>query len=129
MTQTTRILYCYAGGRWCSCGNDAKLIEDETPIDDEIQPIETFVESESATDFKSFEALHNTVSTSTTNCFAPMFRQKLDICMMNRDDHLRRLSETLTNWHWMPSVKNSCLCDKWLCMTCSNNQGWTLFFD
>jgi hypothetical protein len=27
----------------------------------EIQPIETFVESESATNFKDFEALHNTV--------------------------------------------------------------------
>ena len=27
-------------------------------IDDEIQPIETFVECESATDFKGFEALH-----------------------------------------------------------------------
>ena len=26
----------------------------------EIQPLETFVESESATDFKGFEALHNT---------------------------------------------------------------------
>ena len=35
--------------------------EEEQPIDDEIQPIETFVESESATDFKGFEALHNTV--------------------------------------------------------------------
>ncbi len=36
-------------------------IEEESPIDDEIQPIETFVESESATDFKGFEALHNIV--------------------------------------------------------------------
>ena len=36
-------------------------IEDEPPIDDKIQPIETFVESESATNFKGFVALHNTV--------------------------------------------------------------------
>ena len=36
-------------------------IEEESPIDDEIQPIETFVESKSATDFKGFEALHNIV--------------------------------------------------------------------
>ncbi len=36
-------------------------IEEEPPIDDKIQPIETFVESESATDFKGFEALHNIV--------------------------------------------------------------------
>jgi hypothetical protein len=31
------------------------------PIDDEIQPIETFIEFESATYFKGFEALHNTI--------------------------------------------------------------------
>ena len=36
-------------------------IEEGPPIDDEIQPIETFVESNSATDFKGFETLHNTV--------------------------------------------------------------------
>ena len=36
-------------------------IEEESPIDDEIQPIETFVEVESATNFKGFEALHNIV--------------------------------------------------------------------
>ena len=36
--------------------------EEEPPIDDKIQPIETFAESESATDFKGFEAaLHNTI--------------------------------------------------------------------
>ena len=33
----------------------------EPPIDDGIQPIETFVEYESATNFKGFEALHNIV--------------------------------------------------------------------
>ena len=36
-------------------------IKEEPPIDDEIQPIETFVEYESATNFKGFEALHNIV--------------------------------------------------------------------
>ncbi len=36
-------------------------IEEEPPIDDEIQPIETFVESKSAADFKGFETLHNIV--------------------------------------------------------------------
>ena len=35
-------------------------IEEEPPIGDEIQPIETFVEYESATDFKGLEALHLT---------------------------------------------------------------------
>ena len=33
-------------------------LKEEPPIDDEIQPIKTFGESESATDFKGFEALH-----------------------------------------------------------------------
>ena len=36
-------------------------IGEKSPTDDEIQPIETFVEFESATDFKGFEALHNTI--------------------------------------------------------------------
>ena len=36
-------------------------IEGEPPIDDEIQHIETIVEFESATDFKCFEAIHNTI--------------------------------------------------------------------
>lgn len=35
--------------------------EPPSPIDDEIHPIETFVESESATDLKGFEAIHNIV--------------------------------------------------------------------
>jgi hypothetical protein len=42
----------------------------------EIQPIETFAESESATDFKCFEALYTTLSsTSTTNRFLAMFER------------------------------------------------------
>ena len=45
-------------------------------IDDEIQPMKTFVEPESATDFKGVEALLSL--TLTTNCFAPMFKHKLD---------------------------------------------------
>ena len=40
-------------------------IEEEPPTDDEIQPTEIYVESESATDSKGFEALLS--STSTTN--------------------------------------------------------------
>ena len=58
----------------------------------EIQPTETFAEFESATDFKGFEALHIMSSTLTTNCFAPMFKRMLDRCMMNCDNHLRRLT-------------------------------------
>ena len=68
-------------------------IEEEPPIDDEIQPIETFVEYESATGFKGFEAL--LFLTSTTNYFAPMFKRKLDKSMMKCDNHLRRFNKTL----------------------------------
>ena len=68
---------------------------EELPIEDKIQPIETFVESESATDFKGFEALLSL--TLTTNCFALMFKRKLDTCMMNYDDCLRRFNKTLIN--------------------------------
>ena len=57
-----------------------------------------------------------------------MFKRKLDTCMMNCNEHLKRFSETLTNWHWMSSVKNSCTHGKWLSMTCSNNKVWTLNF-
>ena len=67
--------------------------------------------------------------TSTTNCFASVFKRKLpNICMMNCDDRLRRFNGTLTNYHWMSSVKKSCICGKWLYITCSNNKIWTLIF-
>ena len=36
-------------------------IEEEAPINDEIQPIGTFVESKSATNFEGFKTLHNIV--------------------------------------------------------------------
>ena len=63
-------------------------IEEEPPNDDEIQPIETFVEYESALKF------HTTLSsTLMTNCFAPTFKQKLNKC----NDELQQSFETLTN--------------------------------
>ena len=36
-------------------------IEEEPPIDDEIQSIKTFAESKSATNFVGFETVHNTI--------------------------------------------------------------------
>ena len=59
--------------------------------------IQTFVKFESATDFKGFELYIALSSTSTMNCFASMFKRKLDMCMMNCDDCLRRFNETSTN--------------------------------
>ena len=67
-------------------------------------------------------------STSTTNCFAPMFKHKLNKCMMNYDIRLRCFNDTLTNWQSMSSVQNSCILSKWLCMTHSNNKVWTLIY-
>ena len=63
-------------------------------------------------------------STSTTNCFAPMFKQKAG----QMYDELWCSSETLANGHWMSSVQNSCIRRKRLCMTCSNNKVRTLPF-
>ena len=57
-------------------------------IDDEVKPIETFVESKGATDFKGFEAPHNIVL---------HIKRKLDKCMMNHDGRLRHFNKTLTN--------------------------------
>ena len=42
-------------------GQTSTTSKEEPPINDEIQPIETFVESKSAINFKSFEALHNII--------------------------------------------------------------------
>ena len=72
-------------------------MEGESPIDDEIEPIETFVEFGSATNFKGFEALHNIFSTSTTNHFALVFKRILYKCMMNCNDHFRCFNKMLTN--------------------------------
>jgi hypothetical protein len=77
-----------------SYGNDVNLKHDHLSMT-KIQPIKTFVESVSATDFKGFEALPSLAS--TTNCFASMFKQKLDKHMMDWDDCLKRFSEMLTN--------------------------------
>ena len=43
--------------------------------------------------------------TSMTSCFALMLKRKLNKCMMKCDDHLRRFNETLTNWHWISTIK------------------------
>ena len=43
-------------------------IEEEPHVNDEIQPIEKFVESKCVNDFQGFGALHNMSSTSMTNC-------------------------------------------------------------
>lgn len=42
-------------------------IEEESPIDDEIQLMKTFLDFESATGFKGFEVVHNIVLNIATN--------------------------------------------------------------
>ena len=51
---------------------------------------------ESASDFIGFEASSLSL-TSTTDCFAPLFKRKLDICMTKSGNRLRHFNETLTN--------------------------------
>ena len=49
---------------------------------------------------KAFKFYTTLSSTSTTNCFAPMFKHNMNRHMMNCNNCLRRFIETLTNWHW-----------------------------
>ena len=101
-----------ASGRWGGSMKSVKVLSKNdanwrrTTYRDKIQLIKTFVKSKSGINFK----------------------RKLDRCMMNYDNHLRRFNETLTNWQWMSSVKNPCIHNKLLCMTCSNNKIWTMIF-
>jgi hypothetical protein len=60
MTQTTKNI-CVVVLEGIDEVLETMRIEKEKPIDDEIQLIETFVASKSATDFKGSEALHNIV--------------------------------------------------------------------
>ena len=87
-----------------------------------------FVESESATDFKGFEALHKIFLDIDDRLFC--FDVQTEVGRMY--DEQRRSAETfqqnVTNWHCMSSIKNACICNKWLYMTCSNNKIWTLVF-
>ena len=94
----------------------------------EIQLIETFVESDSATDFKGFEALHNNV----VNIDDQLLCSNVQTEVEQMYDELRRFFETF-QWNINKLTLNfyykySCICGKWLYMTCSNNKVWTLFF-
>ena len=61
-------------------------IEEEPPIDDEIQPIKTFMNLKVLPTLKALK-LYTTLSlTSMINCFVMMFKLKLDKCIMNCDD-------------------------------------------
>ena len=51
-------------------------LKKEPPIDDKVQPTETFVESKSVT--MALKLYTTLSSTSTTNCFTLMFKRKLD---------------------------------------------------
>ena len=61
----------------------------EYEVNEGVQPIETFVASESATNFKGFEALHNIV--------LDINDQLLCSDVQTEAEQLRRFSETLTN--------------------------------
>ena len=72
-------------------------IEEEPPIDDKIQPIETLAQFESATVFKGYEALHIIVLDIDDQLLCYDVQRKLDRCMMNCNDHLRHFNDMLTH--------------------------------
>ena len=72
-------------------------IEEEPPINDEIQLIKTFMNLKVLPTSKALKLYTTLFSTSMTNCFVMVFKRKLDKRMMNCDDHLRCFIETLIN--------------------------------
>ena len=76
-------------------------IEEKSLIDDEIQPIKTFVEFESATDFKGFEALHNIVLDIDDQSLCSDVQTEI----VQMYDELRRLFEMFQRKHWMSKSK------------------------
>ena len=102
--------------------------EEEPTIDGEVQPIETFVEFESATGLKGFEALHNIV----LDVGDQFLCSDVQTGARQMYDELQRTFETfqrnVNNLKLNVKCKNSCIHGKWLYMTCSNNKVWTLIF-
>ena len=73
-------------------------IKEEPLINDEIQPIKTFMNLKVLLTSKALKLYTTLFSCRVlTNCFVMMFKRKLNKCMMNCDDHLRCFIETLTN--------------------------------
>ena len=98
------VLCCYAGGHWWSSRNDAKW-RGTTYRWRNLAPSKHLLNLNVLPTSKALK-LYTTLSLiSTTNCVAPMYKRKLDNYMMNCGDRFKRFNETLTNWHWMSSVK------------------------
>ena len=72
-------------------------IEEEPPVDDETNLSRHLLNLRVLLTSEFLKLYTTQSSTSTTNCFAPMFKQKLDICMLKSDNHLKHFGETLTN--------------------------------
>ena len=93
-------------------GQASTTSEEEPPIDDEVQLIETFVESKSATDFKGFEALHNIVLDIDNQLLCSDVQTKAG----QMYDELRRSLETfqqnVDKLTFNVKRKNSCIRDK-----------------
>ena len=68
-------------------------IDEEALVNDEVQPTEKLLNLKMLPTSKALKLYTTLSSTSTTNCFAPRFKRKLDKCMMNCDDHLRRATK------------------------------------
>ena len=104
--------------------------EEEPFIDEEVQPIETFAEYESARHFKGFETLCNTVlDIDDQSLCSDVLNGSWTNVWWTTTTVWDISTKPLTNWHWMSNVKNnSCICCKWLCMTRLENKLWTPIF-
>ena len=85
-------------------------IEEEPPIGDEIQPIETFVECESITDFKKFEALHNTILNINNRLLCSDVQTEVG----QMHDELRRWFETFHEN--VNKLTLNVKCEKFMCL-------------
>ena len=95
-SRTHRASGCWGGSIEVSEGAIWKVaetlrIEEEPPIYDEIQPFETFADSESDTDFKALEALHIIVLDIDDQLLCSDAQMEVgERCTINYDDRLRR---------------------------------------
>ena len=113
---------CYVGGHWWSCGNQRELKKWRNPtyIDIWLTVLSTS---------KGFEALHNVV----LDIHGQLLCYDVGMEVGHMYDELQWLLETFQCIVSKLTLnvkrkKKSCICRKWLYMTCLNNKVWTLIF-
>ena len=109
---------------WCYDEDVDEVLEmmwfkEEPLINNEIQPIKTFGDLKRLQS-STHHCPQHIRPIALLRCSNGNWRYVWWTAMIVRD--------VSTNWHWMSSIKNSCIRGKWLCMTCSNKKVWTLIF-